>query len=209
MKANKPLLRGYFHQAMFFISLGACILLISKSVETVSTVSTSIYSLGLLLMFGVSALYHRINWNIEQRQLMKKLDHSAIYIMIAGTFTPVCLLALPPSQGVELLYIIWAIAAVGIIQSLFFVNLPKIMSASIYIVAGYMILPYTSELSKQFTTLQMSLLIGGGLIYTLGGLSYGLKRPTLNPRVFGYHEVFHTLVSIGAILHFGLVYTLV
>ena len=207
MKVEKPLLRGHFHQAMFFISLGACLLLIFQSNNKLEYISTIIYTLGVLTMFGVSTLYHRITWNPEARYLMKRLDHAGIYIMIAGTFTPICLLALSDSSGRNLLIAIWSVAIAGIVQSIFFVNLPKMVSALIYLAAGYMITPYASELIPSIGMNNLVLLICGGLAYSVGAICYGLKRPTLWPKVFGYHEVFHIMVNIGAMLHFIVIYS--
>jgi hemolysin III len=204
----KPLLRGHFHQAMFFVSLGACSLLLLKANTTVEFYSLLIYSIGLLTMFGISAIYHRIHWEPAQRLFMRKLDHAGIYVMIAGTFTPVTLLSLSESSGKTLLITIWVIALVGILQSIFFVNLPKIVSSIIYLIAGYMVFPYLPELSERLSLVQMILILGGGLVYSLGALSYGLKWPNINPKIFGYHEVFHLLVSIAAIMHFALIYSL-
>ena len=138
----KPLLRGHFHQAMFFISLGGCALLVLKTDSPHEFISTLIYTFGVLTMFGVSALYHRITWKPSARLLMKRFDHAAIYLMIAGTFTPISILALPESSATRLLISIWAVAVLGILQSIFFVNLPKWMSSILYLFAGYMILPY-------------------------------------------------------------------
>ena len=209
MKIEKPLLRGHIHQAMFFVTIGACLLLVLKAQAMLATIATIVFSIGALMMFGVSATYHRITWGEQGRALMKKLDHSSIYLMIAGTFTPICLLALPKDSGSELLITIWIVAAVGLLQSIFFVNLPKFVSALIYIIAGYLIVPYMGDLSGTFSHSQFALLIIGGIAYTIGGLSYGLKWPKLSPQYFGYHEVFHIFVSIGAALHFALVYSLV
>lgn len=209
MKIEKPLLRGHFHQAMFFVSLGACSLLMMKSHTRLEMVSTLVYSLGLFFMFGVSALYHRINWQPHGRSIMKRLDHAAIYVMIAGTFTPVTMLALPEPSGTRLLTAVWLVAVVGIIQSIFFVNLPKMVSAIIYLFAGYMIAPYFNELIPRLGTTNMFFLVMGGVTYSIGALTYGLKRPKLNPLVFGYHELFHVLVSIAAILHFIMIYSIV
>ena len=209
MTPEKPLLRGHFHQAMFFISLGACSLLILKSANSLQFIAASIYSLGVLLMFGISALYHRIHWSPKPRYLMKRLDHSGIYIMIAGTFTPICLLALEKQSGQHLLMLIWGVAGLGIIQSLFFVNLPKMISAILYLIAGYLILPYLGTLSASIGMQNISLIILGGIAYSIGALAYGLKKPVFNPKIFGYHEVFHLLVAIGAMLHFALIYSLI
>lgn len=205
----KPILRGHFHQAMFFVALGACAVLIHMSPAGVARVGTIVYSFGVLAMFGISALYHRINWSPEKRAFFKKLDHSAIYLMIAGTFTPVCLLALSEPSGTRLLLSIWIVAVVGLLQSIFFVNLPKLVSASIYLVAGYMVLPYIQELAPELGTRGLALLIGGGIAYSVGALAYGFKWPGKNARVFGYHEVFHLLVNVGAVFHFMLIYSLI
>lgn len=208
MKIEKPLLRGHFHQAMFFISLGACIMLILKADSKIEIISTVVYSVGVLTMFGVSALYHRITWPPNSRLMMKKFDHAAIYIMIAGTFTPITQLALPEESGTKLLISIWAVALLGILQSIFFVNLPKILSAILYLAAGYMIAPYATELIPRIGQANLILIIAGGVVYSIGALTYGLKRPVLKPEIFGYHEVFHILVCIGAILHFIVIYSI-
>jgi len=208
MNPTKPLLRGHFHQAMFFITVGACALLIAKSSTPKEYIATSIYSVGALLMFGISGLYHRINWKPDARFFMKKLDHSAIYIMIAGTFTPICLLSLPEESGRNLLMAIWGITFVGIIQSIFFVNLPKYISAIIYMIAGYMILPYLSVLTLTLGLTNVILIAVGGVIYSLGAISYGLKKPAMSPMIFGYHELFHIMVCLGATLHFIVIYSI-
>lgn len=208
MKVEKPLLRGHFHQAMFFVSLGASALLIAKSNSKIEYISTIIYSLALLTMFGVSALYHRITWNPTQRYLMKRLDHAGIYLMIAGCFTPITLLALPELSGLRLLILIWIVALVGIIQSIFFVNISKMYSSILYLIMGYMIVPYFPELISQIGYINLALLTGGGIAYSIGAVSYGLKRPVFKPLIFGYHEFFHVMVNIGAIFHFILIYSL-
>ena len=208
MKVEKPLLRGHFHQAMFFVSLGASALLIAKSNSQIEYISTIIYSIALLTMFGVSALYHRITWSPTQRLLMKRLDHAGIYVMIAGCFTPITLLALPYETGIRLLTLIWIVAFIGIIQSILFIHISKMYSAVLYLIMGYMIVPYFPELISHIGYLNLMLLIGGGVAYSVGALVYGLKRPIFKPLVFGYHEFFHVMVSVGAIFHFILIYFL-
>jgi hemolysin III len=209
MTTTKPLLRGHFHQALFFVFLGACSLLILKSHIQVEYVATIIFSLGALSMFGVSALYHRIHWSTKLRLMMRRLDHSVIYVMIAGTFTPVCLLGLQGESGRNLLIGVWFVASLGILQSLFFVNIPKILSAVLYLFVGFLILPYLNDLIPALGLTNLLLLVFGGVAYTIGAVCYGLKYPVLKPVVFGYHEVFHILVGVGAILHFMVVYHLV
>jgi hemolysin III len=140
---------------------------------------------------------------------MKRLDHAGIYLMIAGSFTPMCLLALPYITGMRLLTLIWIVAFIGIIQSIFFVNISKMYSAVLYLIMGYMIVPYFPELIAHIGYANLTLLIGGGVAYSIGAISYGLKRPAFKPLVFGYHEFFHVMVCVGAIFHFILIYSLV
>jgi len=205
---SKPLLRGHFHQAAFFIALGSCLLLLLKATNSISFIAVSVYSFSLINLLGTSALYHRINWSVNKRKWMKRLDHSAIYVLIAGTFTPICLLALSQDSGKKLLITIWAVATLGILQSLFYVQAPKWLSAILYVFAGYLILPYLSELKSSIGETNIWLLIIGGLLYTIGAVTYALKRPHLKPEVIGYHEVFHILVIAGAACHFSIIYQL-
>jgi hemolysin III len=205
----KPLLRGHFHQAMFFVSLGAGLTLFWKCDKATEFFSIGVYVLCALLMFGISSLYHRVNWTPEKRLLWRKLDHCGIYLMIAGTFTPVTTMALPPESSGKLLVTIWIVAIFGILQSLFFVNLPKFVNALFYLVMGYLILPYLSELISGIGMKLTWTLVAGGILYTIGALCYALKRPVFNPRVFSYHEVFHLFVNFGAALHFAVINSLV
>ncbi len=209
MITKKPLLRGHFHQAMFFVALGACLPLLIRCQTLTEKISIGVYSLCALSMFGISAIYHRINWSPEKRLLWKKLDHCGIYLMIAGTFTPLAVLALSDTSRFRLLLTIWLVTLAGIFQSLFFVNLPKYISATIYLVAGYLILPYLSEIKNVLGVESIWLIIAGGVVYSIGAICYALKRPVLNPKIFSYHEIFHLFVNAGAILHFCLVNSLV
>lgn len=206
---KKPLLRGYFHEWMFFISIGACIPLISKSTNPNELIATIVYSIGIFMMFGFSALYHRINWRPKVLKLMRRLDHSSIFIMIAGSFTPICLLVLPDKLGFQLLLIIWIIAGIGIIQTVLFTNTPRMVRAGIYLIAGYMAIPYLSVLSSVMGFTNYALTVAGGTIYSVGAIGYGLKFPDFSPKYFGYHEFFHILVSVAAILHFIVIYSIV
>lgn len=209
MTPTKPALRGHFHQAMFFVVLGAGVPLVYNSQGLATRVSVSVYVVCALLTFGISALYHRITWSTGARAIWRKLDHAGIYLMIAGTFTPVAMLGLSAASVRNCLMMIWVVALAGIIQSVFFVNIPKIFSALLYLGAGYLIVPYMGELQQTIGSANVWLLVAGGVAYTLGAICYGLKRPVLDPRYFGYHEVFHVLVNAGAILHFFVINDLV
>jgi len=206
---TKPLLRGHFHQGAFFVAIGACSVLLLNSQETKKTIATIVYSLSLIGLFGISALYHRPTWQARQRMWMRRMDHAAIYILIAGTSTPICMLALSPEIGTKLLQLVWGAAIFGIIQSLFWINAPKWLSAVFYVGVGSLTIPFIPELKKALGTSGLSLILAGGLVYICGAIIYALKKPNPNPKVFGYHEIFHLLVIIGAGIHFLLIYKLV
>lgn len=207
--AVKPRLRGYLHQEAFFIALGACALLVAKSSGEKAFWASFIYSIALLLLFGISAIYHRPHWEPKPRAFMKRLDHSAIFIQIAGTFTPICLLALPQDQGDKLLMIIWAAAILGILQSVFWVKAPKWITAIFYVVMGWLALPYLAELKNSLGLPYLILLAAGGVVFTVGAVFYATKKPNFVPGTFGYHELFHLFTIVGAALHFIVVYQLI
>lgn len=194
---------------MFFVSIGACIPLIIKSSNINELVSTIVYSIGIFMMFGFSALYHRVNWRPKVLKIMRKLDHSSIFVMIAGSFTPICLLVLPEKTGMQLLLIIWIVAGIGILQSILFTNMPRLIRAGIYLTAGYVAIPYLSVMASVMGVANFGLTVAGGTIYSVGAIGYGLKFPDFSPKYFGYHEFFHVLVSVAAILHFIVIYSIV
>ena len=204
-----PLLRGYIHQEAFFVALGACLLLVAKSSNTTAQAASIIYSLGLLLLLGISAFYHRRYWAPKARAILRRVDHSAIFLLIAGTFTPICLLALSQTEGYHLLLIVWAMALFGIIQSIFWAKAPKKYRALFYVVMGWIALPYVHELNSSLGSKNLALLVLGGVAYSIGAVFYAVKKPNLSPSIFGYHELFHVFTIIGATLHFIVVYQLI
>ena len=206
---QKPLLRGFTHLAMFFISFIACGFLIYYSNTILEIAANSVYSIGLCAMFGISALYHRLNCSIKTKLILRKLDHCGIFIMIAGSFTPICLLALPSDSGNKLLIIVWSLAFLGIIQSIFLTRIHRWLRASLYLIVGYMAFPFIKVLYLSLSLYKLVLIGVGGAVYSLGAIGYGLKFPKLNPEIFGFHEMFHLLVVIAAILHFIVIYSLV
>ncbi len=207
-KSIKPFLRGHFHQAAFFMALGACTLLVIKSFETSAFWATLIYSLSLVSLLGISALYHRINWGPRFRMVMRRLDHAAIYFLIAGTMTPICLLTLPATSGRNLLIIGWVVAVAGMLLSTVFTQTPKWLNALLYIIAGLMVVPFLPEMAANLGPVNLGLIISGGIVYVLGALAYAFKKPDFFPHIFGYHELFHILVIVGAALHFTVIYNL-
>ena len=172
-------------------------------------VPTFIYSLSLVGMFGVSALYHRPKWNDFQRLLMKRLDHAAIFVLIAGTGTPICMLAMPKADGDKLLLITWAVAFLGIVRSLIWVHAPKGISALLYVIAGWISVTYLKEIETGLGSQLLPFLTLGGAVYSVGALIYAFKWPNPSPTYFGYHEIFHVMVIVGAAFHFLVIQALV
>lgn len=207
--SERPFLRGHLHQAAFFTALGACILLICKSSSRVTLISSLIFSFGLLLLLATSSLYHRVYWKPHQYEVMKSLDHSAIYFLIAGTFTPFCLLALSSEDGIRLLVVVWTTAIFGVLKSIFWVKAPKALTAIVYVLMGWLVLPYLGDLKESLGTGKIILLALGGLAYTIGALFYAIRWPNLFPRIFEHHELFHLFTIIGATFHFSVIYQLI
>lgn len=207
--SSKPLLRGHFHQAAFFFAFGASTILLLNAYGKHTLIPTIIYSLSLIGLFGISALYHRPDWRPNQRIWMRRMDHAAIYILIAGTSTPICQLALSPDIRAKLLQLIWGAAFFGIIQSIFWVSAPKWLSALLYVAVGCLLIPYFPELKVALAASDLWLILSGGIVYITGAIIYALKKPNPFPKIFGYHEIFHLLVILGAILHFIVIYKLI
>jgi hemolysin III len=206
---QKPYLRGRFHEASFFFGLGACAMLVAAAPSARSTWAAVVYTLCLAILFGVSSLYHRITWSDRPRQWLRKLDHAAIYIFIAGTATPICLLGLNSEDGPKLLLIFWASALVGILKELFWKNSPRWSSSLFYVVMGWLATPYLGKFIQVLGPQNTWLFVMGGVIYTVGALIYAFKWPNPSPKVFGYHEIFHIFVMVACLFHFLVIYDLV
>lgn len=204
----KPLARGYIHQAAFFIALGACALLIAQSHGVRALTANIIYSVTLVGMYGISALYHRPMWSRKYYLLMRSMDHAAIFAFIAGSATPICLLGLNNASGWRLLFLFWLLAAIGMSMAVFWTQGPKWARSILYVTIGWFAVPYLSDIKTALGPDYTWLLITGGLIYTAGALVYAIKRPDPFPRVFGYHEIFHVLVVIASIFYFSVIYGL-
>lgn len=168
-----------------------------------------VYTISTTAMFGASALYHRPTWQPQARAFFRRLDHAAIFLLIAGTNTPLALIALPAEQSTRLLSIVWGGALTGIAQCMFFAHTPKALAASLYVALGWAALPFLQRFHAVLPNADVALIVGGGVVYSLGALVYALKRPDPVPHVYGYHEIFHTLVTIAALLHFAAVYRVV
>ena len=206
---KKPLLRGHFHQAAFFVALGAGSVLTALAKDSRTQQICFIYVASLLTMYACSSLYHRVHWQPNPRKWLRRLDHAAIFFLIAGTGTPISLLGLKGDSGDQLLKIFWIMAIAGVAKELFWITAPKWLSAIFFVLMGWAGAPYLSEMNTNLGQTNVVLLIAGGSIYTLGALIYASKKPDPIPDFFGYHELFHLLVIIASILHFAVVFKLV
>lgn len=205
----KPSLRGVSHQVAFFAALvgGVGLLLVAPAAR--AAWAGLIYALSLAGMYGISATYHRLNWSLSARRRMRRLDHAGIFLLIAGTYTPVCVLGLPGSRGLVLLAVVWVGAALGLLHAMLFVNAFRSLNAALYVVLGCAALPFLPSFAAGLGALHTTLLLTGGVVYVAGAVVYARRRPNPWPRVFGYHEVFHALVIIASTLHFATVFDLV
>lgn len=143
------------------------------------------------------------------RLWMRRADHASIFILIAGTYTPICLLALPADAGRIVLIVVWSGAFVGVMQSLFWISAPKALTAMLALAVGWSLGPWLGEVRNALTTTQLVLILGGGVFYTLGAVAYAIKRPNPIPGTFGYHEFFHACTIVAATMHFAVVLALV
>ncbi len=198
----KPRMRGVLHSYAFFVSLvtGAVLIVTASGARAITAVS--IYASTIATLFGVSALYHRINWSPGGRRWMRRLDHSMIFLLIAGTYTPLCLLALSGTLAVVVLSIVWGGAATGILLKLFWIDAPTWLVAAVYVALGWAGVAALPQIATEAGVTVLVLVLTGGVLYSVGALVYARKRPDPVPTVFGYHEVFHSLVIVAAVLHY-------
>jgi hemolysin III len=202
----KPRLRGVSHQWAFLASLfsGAALIAIAPTGE--ARLAASVYAASMAALFGTSALYHRVNWrSVAARRRMRRADHSAIFLLIAGTYTPVALLALKGWLASAILIAVWAGAAGGIVLKLAWIDAPKPVIAAIYLVLGWVAVAALPEVARRLGWAPTALIIGGGVLYTAGAIVYARQRPDPWPATFGYHEVFHALVIGAAVMHYAAV----
>jgi hemolysin III len=200
----KPRLRGVSHQWAFFVSLvtGAALVIAAPSGK--ATFAAAVYSISVAALFGTSALYHRITWaSGAARRWMRRLDHSMIFLLIAGTYTPFALLALHGTLASVILALVWGGAAAGILLKLVWIDAPKGVVAAVYVILGWVALAAFPELIERIGIGGVAMVAAGGLLYTLGAVVYAIQRPDPEPTVFGYHEVFHALVIAAAALQYA------
>lgn len=196
----KPLWRGWLHAGTFPLTIAAGIVLISVAHGAIAKWAAAVYMLSSMLLFGVSALYHRFNWKPATKQVFRRLDHANIFLLISGTYTPIALLALPLDKGVILLIAVWAGAALGIGFRVFWLSAPRWLYVLLYVALGWAAVAFLGDIAAA-NLAAMVLVVVGGLLYTLGSVVYGFKRPNPVPGVFGFHEIFHALTVLAFLCH--------
>jgi hemolysin III len=202
--AVKPKLRGVTHEWAFFCSLGFGAALILLAQTPKATLAVAIYAVSLSALFGTSALYHRVNWRRPSvRRWMRRLDHSMIFFLIAGTYTPFALLVLNGTLATAILATVWAGALAGAVFELIWIDHPKWASAILYVALGWVAVVAFPALWSSLGAVGAMLVIAGGLLYTAGAVVYATQRPNPSPAIFGYHEIFHLFVIAAAVAHFA------
>jgi hemolysin III len=202
---DRPRLRGVSHQYAFFVSLACGAALVAAASGGRARLAAGVYATAVSALLGTSALYHRVTWRPEIRRWMRRLDHSMIFVLIAGTYTPVALLALRGSLAKAILIAVWAGAGGGIAFKLLWIDAPKWLFAAVYVALGWVSVAVFGELPHAIGWLGLAGLAAGGLLYTAGAVIYASERPNPWPSVFGYHEIFHALVIAAAAVHYAVI----
>ena len=206
LNLRKPRLRGVSHQWAFYVSLAFGAALVVAAPAGQPRLAAAVYAVSVAALFGTSALYHRITWASQAaRRWMRRLDHSMIFFLIAGTYTPFALLVLDGDLATVILVVVWAGALAGIFMKLLWIDAPKALVAILYLALGWVAVAAFPSMLDELGITGTALVVAGGLLYTAGALVYAFQRPNPAPTVFGYHEVFHALVIAAAALQYAAV----
>ena len=202
----RPRLRGVLHQWACAVSLLAGGVLLLEADSARARIAMAIYGLSVSALFGTSALYHRVNWRtVAARRWMRRLDHTMIFVLIAGSYTPFALLVLHGTLALVILIAAWSAALAGAIFKLAWIDAPAWLIALVYIASGWIVVGAVPQLVSRLGLVAVAALGLGGVLYSVGAVIYARKRPDPVPTVFGYHEVFHLLVILAAALQYAVV----
>jgi len=196
----KPTWRGWIHTGTFPVAIALGAVLIVLADGAAAKISSAVFVLSSLLLFGVSALYHRIHWSAPVKRLLKRMDHANIFLLIAGSYTPITVLALEPAKSALLLWLVWGGAGLGILFRVFWIGAPRWLYVPLYLLLGYAALAFIGDFFAADAAM-MTLILVGGACYTVGAVFYALKRPNPLPGVFGFHEIFHSLTLLAFLCH--------
>lgn len=205
----KPLLRGRIHLVAFLLSVPAGLLLVDLARPGSGRVGAVVYALSLTALYGASAAYHRLGRGPRSQRWLRRIDHATIYVLIAGTYTPVCLFVLHGAWRWSLLVGVWAAAAVGVAMKLARFDLSQRWGSFLYGAMGGASVVMLPQLATRLPLWAFGLLAGGGLVYAVGAVVLATRRPNPYPRVFGYHEVWHCMVVVAGICHWTVVFHVV
>ncbi len=196
----KPTWRGWIHAGTFPVAIAAGIVLIALAQGAPAKWASAVFMATSMLLFGNSALYHRFNWKPKTRAVLKRIDHANILLLIAGTYTPIAVLALPTPQTVLLLSVVWGGALLGILFRVFWINAPRWLYVALYLALGWAAVMYLGDLVAANVAM-MVLVVVGGLLYTAGAVVYAVKKPNPWPGHFGFHEIFHVCTVLAFLCH--------
>ncbi len=196
----KPTWRGWIHAGTFPVAIAAGIVLVSLAQGAPAKWASAVFMLTSMLLFGNSALYHRFNWKPKTKSVLKRIDHANILLLIAGTYTPLAVLALPTDKTIILLSIVWSGAILGIFFRVFWIHAPRWLYVALYLALGWAAVMYIVDLF-QANAAMMVLVVVGGVLYTVGAVVYALKRPNPWPGHFGFHEIFHVCTVLAFLCH--------
>jgi hemolysin III len=197
-----PRLRGLLHAYAFYVASVAAVVLVALAPTAEARVAAAIYGAGLCALFAASGLYHRWRWSPRWKPLLRRVDHSTIYIFIAATSTPIALLVLDGTIRLVVLLSVWIGAALGIAFALAWINAPRLLTAFTYLAVGWVGVVAVPQLLSKVGVAPFVLFLVGGVLYSAGATIYAMRRPDPWPRVYGFHEIFHTLVIAAALVHF-------
>ena len=198
-----PRLRGVLHAWALWFAIAAAAVLVVLAPDGRPRLAAAIYGAGLCLLFAASATYHRWRFDPRFKPLLRRIDHSTIFVFIAASYTPIALLVLHGTNATVVLVSVWVGAAAGIVFSLVWIDAPRPLTAAAYVAVGWVAVLAAPELADRLGIVPLALLALGGLLYSLGAVTYARQRPDPWPRTFGFHEVFHALVVAAAVAHFA------
>jgi hemolysin III len=204
LQNERPALRGVLHLIAAGLAVAGTVVLLLVADSPSGYAGGAVFAVSLMLLYGTSASYHSLPWRASWRHSVKRVDHAMIFILIAGTYTPFCL-DVRLAWGISLLAVVWSLAGVGALLKLVWPDGPRWFSVALYVGLGWIALVGASEVLARYSATPVTLLILGGVFYTIGGVVYALQRPDPWPRIFGYHEVFHAFVVAGSAVHYAAV----
>ena len=201
----RPVMRGTLHLAAALAAPAGLVVLLLIADSPRRYVGAAVFATSLILLYGSSAGYHLVPWPSRVRAVVKRVDHSMIFVLIAGTYTPFCLIVLDDAWGIPMLAAVWSLAGAGVVSKVLWPDAPRWLSVGLYLCLGWIGVIPAVQVVSAMSGGQIALLVLGGILYSVGAVFYALRWPNPFPRVFGFHEVFHAFVIAGSAIHFALI----